>query len=101
MLIKSTKSVNFKEAHIAKHLIHLTETFAVKLLQIVVSDESPKKVLVRILLVELTKIINFSRLNVTIHDVTNPQGFFCQSKADVKCKQHLVLLKHSSDNLPL
>ena len=28
-----------------------------------------------------------------IYDVTNPQGFFCQSKADVKCKQHLVLLK--------
>ena len=28
-----------------------------------------------------------------IYDVTNPQGFFCQSKADVKYKQHLVLLK--------
>ena len=28
-----------------------------------------------------------------IYDVTNPQGFFCQSKADVKCKQHLLLLK--------
>ena len=28
-----------------------------------------------------------------IYDVTNPQGFFCQSKADLKCKQHLVLLK--------
>ena len=28
-----------------------------------------------------------------IYDVTNPQGFICQSKADVKCKQHLVLLK--------
>ena len=39
------KSVNFKEAHIAKHLMHLTETFAVKLLQIVVSDLSPKRVL--------------------------------------------------------
>ena len=24
-----------------------------------------------------------------IYDVTNPQGFFCQSKADVKYKQHL------------
>ena len=28
-----------------------------------------------------------------IYDVTNPQGFLCQSKADVKCKQQLVLLK--------
>ena len=28
-----------------------------------------------------------------IYDVTNPQGFFFQSKAGVKCKQHLVLLK--------
>ena len=28
-----------------------------------------------------------------IYDVTNPQGLFCQSKANVKCKQHLVLLK--------
>ena len=28
-----------------------------------------------------------------IYDVTNPQGFFCQSKADVKYKQHLVALK--------
>ena len=27
-----------------------------------------------------------------IYDVTNPQWFFSQSKADVKCK-HLVLLK--------
>ena len=27
------------------------------------------------------------------YDVTIPQGFFCQSKADVKCKQHLLLLK--------
>ena len=44
--------------------MHLTETFAVKLLQIVVSDVSPKKVLARILLIELTKI-NVSRLNVT------------------------------------
>ena len=45
--------------------MQLTETFAVKLLQIVVSDVSPKKVLARILLIELTKIINFSRLNIT------------------------------------
>ena len=44
MLSKLVKSVNFKEAHIAKHLLHLTETFVVKLLQIVVSDVSPKKV---------------------------------------------------------
>ena len=64
MLIKPIKSVNFKEAHIENHLIHLTQTFAVKLLQIVVSDVSPKQVLVRIL-IELAKIINFSRLNVT------------------------------------
>ena len=28
-----------------------------------------------------------------IYDVTNPQGFFFQSKVDVKCKQHLVLSK--------
>ena len=28
-----------------------------------------------------------------IYDVTNPQGLFCQSKATVKCNQHLVLLK--------
>ena len=25
-----------------------------------------------------------------IYGVKNPQGFFCQSKADVECKQHLV-----------
>ena len=65
MLIKLMKSVNFKEAWIAYYLMHLTETFAVKLLQIAVSDVSPKQVLARILLIELTKIINFSRLNVT------------------------------------
>ena len=53
MLVKLIKSVNFKKAHIANHLMHLTETFAVKLLQIVVSDVSPKKVLARILLIEL------------------------------------------------
>ena len=28
-----------------------------------------------------------------IYDVKNPQGLFCQSKADVKYKQHLVLLR--------
>ena len=65
MLINLIKSVNFKEAHIESHLMHLTETFAVKLSQIVVSDVSPKKVLGRILLIKLTKIINFSRFNVT------------------------------------
>ena len=54
MLIKLIKSVSFKEAHIQNHLMYLTGTFTVKLLQIVVSDPSPKKVL-----------INFSRLNVT------------------------------------
>ena len=76
--------------------MHLTETFAVKSLQIVVLYVSPMKVQARILLIELTKIINFSRLNVSkmqIYDVTNPQGFICQSKANVKCKQHLVILK--------
>ena len=65
MLIKVIKSVNFKEAHIANHLMHLTETFAVKLLQITVSDVSSKKVPARIVLIESTKIINFSRLNIT------------------------------------
>ena len=40
MLIKVVKSVNFKEAHIANHLMHLTETFAVKLSQIAVPDVS-------------------------------------------------------------
>ena len=65
MLIKLIKSVNFKEAHIENHLMHLTETFAVKLLQIVVSAVSSKQVPARILLIELTKIINFSRLNAT------------------------------------
>ena len=65
MLIKLIKSANFKEAHTENQLMHLTETFAVKLLQIVVSDVSPKTVLARILLIELTKIISFSRLNVT------------------------------------
>ena len=65
MLIKIIKSVNFKEAHIANHLMHLTETFPVKLLQIAVSDVSSKKVPARIRLIKLTKIINYSRLNVT------------------------------------
>ena len=59
------KSVNFKEAHIENHLMHLTETFAAKLLQIVVSDVSPRQVIApRILLIELTTIITFPRLNV-------------------------------------
>ena len=40
--------------HIANHLMHLTKNFAVKLLQIVVSDVSPKQVLACILLIELT-----------------------------------------------
>ena len=52
MLIKLTKSVNFKEAHSAKHLVHVTETFAAQLLQIVVSNMSPKKALACILLIE-------------------------------------------------
>ena len=51
MLIKLIKSVNFKEAHIAKDSMHLTQTFPVKLLQIVVLDVSSKKVLARILLI--------------------------------------------------
>ena len=29
-----------------------------------------------------------------IYDVTNPQGLFCQSKLDVKYKQHLLFLKY-------
>ena len=53
MLIKVIKSVNFKEAHIANSLMHLTETFAVKL---PVSDVSSKKVPACILLIVLTKI---------------------------------------------
>ena len=43
--------------------MHLIKTFAVKLLQILVSDASPKKtkkVPARIPLIELTKIIDFS-----------------------------------------
>ena len=48
-------SVNFREAHISNHSIHLTETFAVRLLQIDVLDVSPRKVLVPILLIKLTK----------------------------------------------
>ena len=64
MLIKLIKSVNFKEAHTANHLMQLTGTFAVELLQINVSDVSPKKVLARILLIELTKIINFPHVHV-------------------------------------
>ena len=65
MLIKVIKSVNFKEAHIANHSMHLTETFTAKLLQIAVSDVSSKKVPARFFSIELTKIMNFSRLNVT------------------------------------
>ena len=65
MLIKVIKSVNFKAAHIANHLMQLTETLAVKLLESAVSDGSSKKVPARIILIELTKLINFSRLNVT------------------------------------
>ena len=45
--------------------MHLTENFAVKLLQIVVSYVSPKQVPARILLIELTTTIHFSRLNAT------------------------------------
>ena len=62
MLIKLIKSINFKEVHVVNHLMHVTETFAAKLLQIFVSDMSPKQVLACILLIELTKfkIINFS-----------------------------------------
>ena len=58
--------------------MHILRTFPAELLQTVVLDVSPKEVLARILLIELTKIINFSRLNVTkmhIYDVKNPQGF--------------------------
>ena len=62
-VLKLIKSFNFKEAHIKNRLMHLTENFAVKLLQIVVSDVSPKQVPARILLTELTTIINFCRLS--------------------------------------
>ena len=80
-----------------KHILQTTwcETFAVKLLQIVVSDVSHKQVLARILLIELTKIINFSRLNVTknvnlwCHKFTR---VLLSKNAVVKYKQHLVLL---------
>ena len=65
MLINLIESVNFEDAHDENHLMHLTETFAVKLLQIVVSDVSSKQVLALTLLIELATIINFSRLNVT------------------------------------
>ena len=65
MLIKLIKSVNFKQAYTAKQLIHFTITFSVKLGLTVVLDESPKKVLASILLIESTKIINFSTLDVT------------------------------------
>ena len=51
MLTELIKSVNFKETHIANHLMHLTESFAVNLLQIAVSDVSSKQVLARILLI--------------------------------------------------
>ena len=65
MLIKLIKSVNFKAAHIENYLMHLTETFAVKFLQIVVSYVSRKQVPARILVIELTTIIHFSKLNAT------------------------------------
>ena len=55
MLIKLIKFANFKEARIAKTLMHLTETFPGKLLQIVVSDVGPKKVLAPTLLIVLRK----------------------------------------------
>ena len=42
------KLINSGTLYIEKHLMHLTETFAVKLLLIVVSDVSPKQVLARI-----------------------------------------------------
>ena len=64
MLIGLNKSVNFKEAHTENDLMRSSETFAVMLLQIVVSGMSPKQVVARILLIELTTIIKFSTLNV-------------------------------------
>ena len=51
MLIKLIKSVNFKKAHIVKYSMHLTETFPVKFLQIIVLDVSSKKVLACIFLI--------------------------------------------------
>ena len=65
MPIKLIKFVNFKDVHISNHLVHLTETFAVKLLQIIVSDVRINKVLAHILAIELTKTMIFSRLKVT------------------------------------
>ena len=62
------KSVNFKESHIENRLMHLTETFAVNLLQIVVSDVNPKQVLARILLIE-TKIRWLKTVSSTFQDV--------------------------------
>ena len=62
------KSVNFKESHIENRLMHLTETFAVNLLQIVVSDVNPKQVLARILLIE-TKIRWLTTVSSTFQDV--------------------------------
>ena len=53
--------MNFKEAHIDNHLMLLTETFAARLLQIVVSDVSPRQVIApRILLIEWTTIESLS-----------------------------------------
>ena len=53
------KYVHFNEAHIANHLMHLIETFAVKLLQVIVSHVSPKQVLARIRFIELKKLLTF------------------------------------------
>ena len=53
------------QVNLSNLLLQLTDTFAVKLLPIVVSAVSPKKVLARTILIELAKIIHFSRLNVT------------------------------------
>ena len=92
MLIKLIKSVNFKEVHVANHLMHVTETFAVKLLQIFVSDVSPKQVLACILLIGLTKfkIINFSwvKCNKKCTFMTSKihRGSSVNQKG-VKCKQ--------------
>ena len=62
---KAYQICQLQRSNYCKPLNTFTETFAVKLLQIVVSDVSPKKVPAHILLIKLTKIINYSRLNVT------------------------------------
>ena len=112
-LNKLIKSV--KEAHIANHYMHLTETCAVKLLQIGVSYASAKKVIARILLIELTKITSFSRFNVTknanwwchkstgvVLSIKSRCEMQCSLKPYIVCQGfYYLFFFHTSDNLPL